>query len=879
MTLSVVSIHKRKRPSSFDESNTKKQKGDGEAIDIKDIFDEYDDSDQHVGADYHPHRIQGNSSKTLSENFKMKPMDKRKISIQIKTNNIMEANNARDKPSEGDIDKSNLKSTCYLCHLHDKIDEACFDSTSAFEEFINMAVQDYYSAPKEEGTLEQSELPDLSSKKHDSLNDLIASPMRRLFDKPIRLDHYELEPKLNILAPLQVSLTIKLYATQFSLEMQTTDATNSNSIQNRNPAIIKYNQATRTFLKEIAANRLVPELLEEISDLNQLKFYDGSIVVEVIDMREQELMQKMNQQQEQMQIEQRVHQGTGSQLASARNEKKKQPITGEDKSKEESASGSSSTSPDNSLIPKTNKCTLLLKPEPEFILKDINHFIEENFPKEELNNDQRLEILQRIMHATHTELCLSPNPEGVIKVSNILYNDKQKARFRRRKRSLIHTEVSNLTNIMSSTTGAMLPAASQANRKFDHSLINYILSSSKNGDWKTAASTSSDIDNILSPNGKAKRKQKVSSKHKKQYFANVFPRNPQNEMTPVTFLQKTEQIMINNKNLARTRTLKFQTTHDKNKIWTIRIIPLDIQGRKYEATIIPPGEQGTSCNIGGKHETELYVRRLKDMFTSNGKTKLVVDQESDVSLIYNQPGQQVINGRSNIILNPSVSRPGQGQAVRAGQQAPTTQQAAARNQNVQPIVAPGIDTALLSGQVMTNIPRQQPAISGAASVKELASQSNGSTGATAARKTPTNTIQQPISGTRNNTPTPTTMLNPNPNMFPPNLQHYNLTQFPASVAGMPNISNLSGSLGYPLLATAAGGRMPATSPVARTNASTPAAINPANIRNYLAQQPYLNFMQNGAGNPNANSITLQPHQYQQLLAMQQRNAANQANKK
>jgi hypothetical protein len=44
-----------------------------------------------------------------------------------------------------------------------------------------------------------------------------------------------------------------------------------------------YNYETRRFLQEIASCHLMPELLAEIGTLPNLKFYDGSIVVQVQD--------------------------------------------------------------------------------------------------------------------------------------------------------------------------------------------------------------------------------------------------------------------------------------------------------------------------------------------------------------------------------------------------------------------------------------------------------------------------------------------------------------------------------------------------------------------------------------------------------------------
>jgi hypothetical protein len=84
----------------------------------------------------------------------------------------------------------------------------------------------------------------------------------------------ELETIPDIINKLQVSLLIKLYATHFTLEVPESADT---------PVSLMYNIETKRFLKAVTDCRLMPEFLSEISTLPNLKFYDGSIVVQVQD--------------------------------------------------------------------------------------------------------------------------------------------------------------------------------------------------------------------------------------------------------------------------------------------------------------------------------------------------------------------------------------------------------------------------------------------------------------------------------------------------------------------------------------------------------------------------------------------------------------------
>lgn len=123
--------------------------------------------------------------------------------------------------------------------------------------------------------------------------------------------------------------------------------------------------------------------------------------------------------------------------------------------------------------------------------------------------------------------------------------------------------------------------------------------------------------------------------------------------SPIAFLQTTESNFHNNKPPNRTRLLKFQASNDKTRIWKVEIIPVQSSTgsiRRYDSIITPSNEPSSKWPIGSKHAAELYVRRLKDMFTAYGKTKLILDQEMDYpsytsQIRQTQPGgiQQVPN--------------------------------------------------------------------------------------------------------------------------------------------------------------------------------------------------------------------------------------------
>jgi len=78
-----------------------------------------------------------------------------------------------------------------------------------------------------------------------------------------------------------------------------------------------------------------------------------------------------------------------------------------------------------------------------------------------------------------------------------------------------------------------------------------------------------------------------------------------------------------------------------------------LNGKRYDCILSPSREQPSRWAIGGRHATDLYVKRLKDMFTSNGKTKCMVDQEVDIA----QYHYRAAHGATQIVA-PFTYQPG-----------------------------------------------------------------------------------------------------------------------------------------------------------------------------------------------------------------------------
>ena len=414
-------------------------------------------------------------------------------------------------------------------------------------------------------------------------------------------DVLKFEKKSDVISGLPPSLIIRLLPSHFTLE-----TTNKSDDTNKTPKqiMLKYNDATKTFLSQIANCKLTPDLLEEIRDLN-CTFYDGSIVVHVIDSR------------------------------------------------------TNSDSLTNILKNSQPTQEILLKPEPNNLEKDINEFIDENMAEDEFTLQERLQIVQTILHTvkndhseirkSNTAICLDSTPE-VSKIANAIHYNRTKHLFRRRTRPKVnfynHSQRHN-ANAMQ-TSADSLPSALQngvTSQKQEHHLLNFIV---KSKSWtESILSRKEKAVALHFPNNGAgkKKKQKPSTKQKKNKQNDTFPRNQQSETVPTEYVKLNETSLVNNKPPNRCRILKFES-YDRSKSWRIDIIPhLEAggDGKKFEAFILPPhttaansqvpvfsAEQPSSCVIGGRHAAELYARRLKDMFTSNGKTKIIMDTEIDM---------------------------------------------------------------------------------------------------------------------------------------------------------------------------------------------------------------------------------------------------------
>lgn len=136
----------------------------------------------------------------------------------------------------------------------------------------------------------------------------------------------------SILNQLQVSLVIKLYNEYFTLEAP--------KMQRLEPPKLQYNKATKGFLREIVRCRLVPDILEQIRGIECI-YYEGCIVIELIDLR------------------------TNITTTRAKQEHSKFVYR------------------------------LLLRPEPEALHHDIDHFVDERYP--DLDDESRLRVFQKVL--------------------------------------------------------------------------------------------------------------------------------------------------------------------------------------------------------------------------------------------------------------------------------------------------------------------------------------------------------------------------------------------------------------------------------------------------------------------------------------------------
>ncbi|KAL9649631.1 hypothetical protein ABK040_003308 [Willaertia magna] len=543
------------------------------------------------------------------------------------------------------------KATCYLCKIqHHSETTLPSPKLTTIEKKIQKHLTKFYYETNSSTIITKSNIlnSNLSNKNNNqqSIADLTCQTLicsikekeemkRNKINQKEFIDPLRFEKKVNFISDLPASLIIKLYTSYFTLETTTSTSNNNSTSSNNNnskPIMLKYNEATRIFLQQIANCKLVPDLLEEIRELN-CTFYDGCIVVQIIDMRS---------------------------LSDNNNNNNKQ---------------NNNTTTNNNNINNNNTQEILLKPESNSIEKEINEFIDDYFLEEDLTLQDRLTITQKILHSIRNgnrdTLCLDPSKD-VCFISNSIHYNANKQFFRRRARPKVHflnnsfqRANNNLQTIGATTVGASgvnaaspetvvpMPSAmsqSSANQqKHDHLLLNYLW---KSKGWTESIAQKKDqlvnsyYPNATTANGKqGKKKQKPSSKQKKNKFNENFPRNTASEMSPSDFVKANEQVFTNNKPPNRCRILKFESSNDKSKVWKIDIVPVPesgMDGKKFEAYITPPhtttqnntpiytNEQPTTCAIGGRHAAELYARRLKDMFTSNGKTRLIMDQELDL---------------------------------------------------------------------------------------------------------------------------------------------------------------------------------------------------------------------------------------------------------
>jgi hypothetical protein len=263
-----------------------------------------------------------------------------------------------------------------------------------------------------------------------------------------------------------------------------------------------------------------------------------------------------------------------------------------------------------------NNRRLLLKPDPETFLKDLNAFIESNH--HDLSEEDKLTITQRVLLYTKPVYC-SPDTE-VFTVKNLIQYNTKKIQFRRRRKIAKQTF--------------------HKKRSFEHPILSYIMGQN----WNTSG-------NKMFLSGE---KLEVSSELK-------IP--DATLMTPLAFLNKTEQYFVNNRPQQRQRVLKFQSTQDKAKVWKVEILPCPNSSgviKRYDSMITAPNETPTRWSIGSKYSTDLYVKRLKDMFTTYGKAKCIVEQDFDVQALAqyrsNQQNTMMQQPQNNVPISQQPSQ-------------------------------------------------------------------------------------------------------------------------------------------------------------------------------------------------------------------------------
>ncbi|KAG2383013.1 hypothetical protein C9374_004980 [Naegleria lovaniensis] len=489
------------------------------------------------------------------------------------------------------------KPTCYLCQIQKQRSGSPepLPSVDPVEISIENYLDNFCEQHKAALSVTDNKTPNLKS-----ISDMILSTLISAKDSEEEELHgdeiFKFEKKVDMFSGIAPSLIIRLFSSYFTIEVpKTNDVTSIPSTLSTRQTMIKYNEATKAFLTAIAKCKLTPDLVEELRELN-CTFYDGSAVVQVTDMRV--------------------------------------------------------TDPTNKKTPHPTQ-VILLKPEPTNLEKQICEFIEENLGEsDQLSSSQRLEVMQKILNAVKSEpsdilnnksssLCLNPDPKVGILANAIHYNNTKQF-FRRRTRPKHHYFNYSQKN-QAATENVTQPSV--IGQKQEHHLLNFIVNTKT---WSESLLSRKEKATILHlpNNANKKKKQKLSSKQRKSKENEIFPRNQQSESVPAEYVRLNEASLVNNKPPNRCRILKFES-YDKQKTWRVDIIPHLEMGvehsKKFEAFILPPhttnpnsqqqiypAEQPSCCVIGGRHAAELYARRLKDMFTSNGKTKLMMDHELDL---------------------------------------------------------------------------------------------------------------------------------------------------------------------------------------------------------------------------------------------------------
>lgn len=334
--------------------------------------------------------------------------------------------------------------------------------------------------------------------------------------------------------------------------------------------ICHFNIITRSFLQEIASGILPSGLMESLETLPQVKYYNGSILVEIRDHRSKLTLKNSDSQ-----------------------------------------STSNINSRNKLNLPPSKIVKLLLTPIPSVAFEHVKKYIDETCPN--ASEEEKLDALKSFLVTLNPNLELEPDTSILYKNNYIHYN-KKKHIFRRLITRTISRTLMPSNPAQSSMT---IQSSMMRTRKQDHVILNYIA----NNGWKK--DKLSDIRakprGSVQPSPDFMKKLQNEIEEGKKYL---------NAPSPIHLLQDTMDISREHRKVVRILQFQAVQTNDSKRRWQIEVFPAQ-KGRRYDCVLIPSAEPIPRWTIGSKHAADLYCDRLKDMFTSNGKTHCSVDMEMD----------------------------------------------------------------------------------------------------------------------------------------------------------------------------------------------------------------------------------------------------------